>query len=82
MGRGRRESRPRPSFVGDAMPIPTRPYIIPGFRIALVREPGVKLAERPELRSAAEAVPILAQFIGETDREVFAIALLTVRRRQ
>jgi DNA repair protein RadC len=60
---------------------PTRPYSIPGFRIALVREPGVKLAERPELRSAAEAVPILAQFIGETDREVFAVALLTVRHR-
>ena len=27
-------------------PNPTRPYSIPGFRIALVREPGVKLAER------------------------------------
>jgi len=63
------------------IPKPTRPYTIPGFRIALVREPGVKLAERPELRSAAEAVPILAQFIGETDREVFAVALLTVRHR-
>ena len=62
-------------------PKPTRPYTIPGFRIALVREPGVRLAERPELRSAAEAVPILAQFIGETDREVFAVALLTVRHR-
>jgi hypothetical protein len=28
-------------------PNPTRPYTIPGFRIALVREPGVKLAGRP-----------------------------------
>ena len=62
-------------------PNPTRPYSIPGFRIALVREPGVKLAERPELRSPAEAVPMLAQYIGETDREVFAVALLTVRHR-
>ena len=62
-------------------PNPTRPYSIPGFRIALVREPGVKLAARPELRSPAEAVPMLAQYIGETDREVFAVALLTVRHR-
>jgi len=62
-------------------PNPTRPYSIPGFRIALVREPGVMLAERPELRSPAEAAPILAQYIGETDREVFAVALLTVRHR-
>jgi len=60
---------------------PTRPYTIPGFRIALVREPGVKLAERPQIRVAAEAAPLLAQYIGETDREVFAVALLTVRHR-
>jgi DNA repair protein RadC len=62
-------------------PNPTRPYTIPGFRIALVREPGVKLAERPQVRVAAEAAPLLAQYIGETDREVFAVALLTVRHR-
>jgi DNA repair protein RadC len=62
-------------------PNPTRPYTIPGFRIALVREPGVKLAERPQIRVAAEAAPLLAQYIGETDREVFAVALLTVRHR-
>ena len=62
-------------------PNPIRPYTIPGFRIALVREPGVKLAERPQIRVAAEAAPLLAQYIGETDREVFAVALLTIRRR-
>jgi DNA repair protein RadC len=62
-------------------PNPTRPYSIPGFRIALVREPGVKLAERPQLRVPAEAAPLLAQYIGETDREVFAVALLTIRHR-
>jgi DNA repair protein RadC len=60
---------------------PTRPYTIPGFRIALVREPGVKLAERPEVRVPAQAAPMLAQFIGEADREVFVIAMLTIRHR-
>ena len=65
------------------MPSPklTRPYSVPGFRIALVREPGVKLTERPQLRVPAEAAPLLAQYIGETDREVFAVALLTIRHR-
>ena len=62
-------------------PNPTRPYSIPGFRIALVREPGVKLAERPQLRLASHAAPMLAQYIGETDREVFVIAMLTIRHR-
>jgi DNA repair protein RadC len=60
---------------------PTRPYTIPGFRIALVREPGVRLAERPQFSSPTVAAPMLAQYIGETDREVFVIAMLTIRHR-
>jgi DNA repair protein RadC len=63
------------------IPNPTRPYSIPGFRIALVREPGVKLAGRPQARVPAEAAAMLAQYIGEVDREVFVIAMLTVRHR-
>jgi hypothetical protein len=62
-------------------PNPTRPYTIPGFRIALVREPGVKLAGRPQARVPAEAAAMLAQYIGEVDREVFVIAMLTIRHR-
>jgi hypothetical protein len=56
-------------------PTPTRPYSIPGFRIALVREPGVKVAGRPQARVPAEAAAMLAQYIGEVDREVFVIRL-------
>jgi DNA repair protein RadC len=59
----------------------TRTYHIPGFRICLVREPGVKLAERPQIRTPADAAPLLAEYIGETDREHFVVALLTVRHR-
>jgi len=62
-------------------PNPTRPYSIPGFRIALVREPGVKLAGRPQARVPAEAAAMLAQYIGEVDREVFVIAMITIRHR-
>ena len=51
-------------------PNPTRPYSIPGFRITLVREPGVKLAERPQMRDARAAAPLLAQYIGEAGRFV------------
>jgi DNA repair protein RadC len=60
---------------------PTRPYDIPGFRICLVREPGVSLAEKPALITPAAAAPVLRQYIGEADREQFVIALLTVRHR-
>ena len=60
---------------------PTRPYQFPGFRICLVREPGVALAERPLVRTPAAAAPLLAQYIGESDREQFVVALLTVRHR-
>ena len=44
---------------------PSRPYTVLGFRIVLVREPGVRLAERPRFRSPAEAAPMLAQYIGD-----------------
>ena len=59
----------------------TRPYAIPGFRIALVREPGVQLTERPQMLYPRAAVPILSEYIGDVDREVFVIAMLTVRHR-
>ncbi len=62
-------------------PNPTRPYSYPGFRVPLVREPGVKLAERPSLKTPAEAARVLAEYIGERDREVFVVALLTIRHR-
>src|SRR5260221_1331988 len=62
-------------------PEPTRPYSIPGFRIARVREPGLKLAERPRVTTPQEAARVLAQYVGESDREQFVVALLTVRHR-
>src|SRR5262245_60472902 len=62
-------------------PNPTRAYTIPGFRIALVREPGVRLAELPQMREPAEACRVFAEYIGESDREVFVVALLTARHR-
>lgn len=60
---------------------PTRPYSIPGFRICLVREPGVKLAERPQVATPASAARAIAEYLGESDREQFVVALLTVRHR-
>jgi len=62
-------------------PTSTRLYTIPGFRVALVREPGVKLAERPLLTDPAACVPVLAQYIGDADRELFVVAMLTIRHR-
>ncbi len=60
---------------------PTRPYTVAGFRISLVREPGVLLSERPSLASPREAAAVLSKYIGEMDREVFVVAMLTVRHR-
>lgn len=59
----------------------TRPYSIPGFRICLVREPGVKLAERPQMTAPASAARALSEYFGESDREQFVVAFLTVRHR-
>ena len=59
----------------------TKPYSIPGFRISLVREPGVKLAERPQINDSAAAARLFAEYFGESDREIFAMAMLSVRNR-
>jgi DNA repair protein RadC len=56
-------------------------YRIPGFRISIVREPGVKLAEKPQMNTPAVAAGIFRDYIGEVDRETFVVALLTVRHR-
>src|SRR4051812_18834754 len=56
-------------------------YSIPGFRISLVREPGVRLAERPLMNTPAAAARVFREYIGESDREQFVIAMLTVRHR-
>ena len=59
----------------------TKPYTIPGFRISLVREPGVTLTERPQIHGADAAARIFTEYLGESDREIFAMAMLSVRHR-
>ncbi len=56
-------------------------YRIPGFRVCLVREPGVALAEKPLVQTAAAAAKILSAYIGDVDRETFVLLMLTVRKR-
>ena len=58
-----------------------RVYNIPGVTVSLVREPGVTLATRPQMKAPAEAARILAEYIGDIDRETFVVALLSVRHR-
>jgi DNA repair protein RadC len=60
---------------------PLKAYRIPGFRIALVREDGVNLSERPQIRVPAEAARVIKEYIGDSDREQFVLAMLTVRHR-
>ena len=56
-------------------------YAVPALRISLVKEPGVNLASRPSVRIPADAAHLFADFLGETDRETFVAAFLTVRHR-
>jgi len=58
-----------------------RVYSIPGVSVSLVREEGVQLATRPLMKHPAEAAKLLAKYIGDRDREVFVVALLSVRHR-
>jgi DNA repair protein RadC len=61
----------------------TKPHVyhIPGVSISLVREEGVRLSARPQVREPRSAAKLLAQYIGDRDRETFVVALLSVRHR-
>lgn len=56
-------------------------YVIPGFRISLVREPGVNIADRPLLDNPHRAACAFRAYFGEQDREHFAVLMLSVRHR-
>jgi DNA repair protein RadC len=56
-------------------------YEVPGFKVSLVREPGLKLAEKPQMREPATAARLMHDYIGDVDRETFVVGLLTVRHR-
>ncbi len=64
-------------------PRPKRPTYIPAYRISLVREPSVRMEDRPQLRDASAAVrAIHALRAGHDDGiEHFGILLLDVRHR-
>jgi DNA repair protein RadC len=64
-------------------PRPKRPTYIPAYRISLVREPSVRMEDRPQLRDACAAVrAINALRAGHDDGvEHFGILLLDIRHR-
>jgi DNA repair protein RadC len=59
----------------------SRVYSIPGVSVSLVREEGLRLASRPQMKAPREAARLLMQYIGYRDRETFVVALLSVRHR-
>jgi DNA repair protein RadC len=59
----------------------SRVYSIPGVSVSLVREEGVRLAERPQMKEPGATARLLAKYIGDRDRETFVVALLSVRHR-
>ena len=64
-------------------PRPKRPTYVPAYRISLVREPSVRMEDRPQLRDAPAAVrAIHALRAGHDDGvEHFGVLLLDVRHR-
>jgi len=64
-----------PPRVGDPTARPQRPYCVPIYKVALVRESAITHT-RLQLRSAQDAAALLRQFVGDVDREYFVIILL------
>jgi DNA repair protein RadC len=57
-------------------------HTIHGFIVRLEREPGARrLSVRPVAHNAGSVARLLRRYVGERDREVFVVVLLTQRRR-
>ena len=54
---------------------PQRPYRVPIYTVALVREAAIT-HPRPQLRTSQDAAALLRQFLGAVDREHFVVVLL------
>jgi DNA repair protein RadC len=59
---------------------PTRPYATPIYRVMLVREAHVTLAQ-PQLRSSRDAAVLFRQHLGNVDREYFLVAMLDQKNK-
>ena len=65
-----------PSSLALTLHKATRPYVIPIYKVTLVRETQLS-APREGLRNAAQAAALVRRYLGAVDREHFLVVLLT-----
>jgi DNA repair protein RadC len=63
-----------------ARPAVHRPYRVPVYRVTLVREAHVTLAQ-PQIRSSRDAAVVFRQYLGDVDREHFLVAMLDQKNK-
>jgi DNA repair protein RadC len=59
---------------------PARPYRAPVYRVMLVREANVTLAQ-PQIRSSRDAAVVFREYLGNVDREHFLVAMLDQKNK-
>jgi DNA repair protein RadC len=60
---------------------PRRPYSIPVYKIALVRETALKMPHRPRMVSSVDVAEIVRTYLAGTDREHFLVLTLDCKNR-
>jgi DNA repair protein RadC len=63
----------------SAAPTP-RPYVVPIYKVSLVRDGRLATAQ-PQLRCSADAAELFRAFLGNVDREHFMVAMLDRKHR-
>lgn len=56
-------------------------YLIPAYKVQLVREGTVTMHDRPNITCAEEISEVFMTYLGETDREHFMIAMLDTKNK-
>jgi DNA repair protein RadC len=59
---------------------PARPYATPIYRVSLIREANVTLAQ-PQIRSSRDAAVVFREHLGNVDREHFMVGMLDQKNK-
>jgi DNA repair protein RadC len=70
---------------GELFPLspqpPRRPYSVPVYKIALVRETALTVPHRPRVLSSVDVAALVRTYLAGTDREHFLVLTLDAKNR-
>ena len=59
----------------------THRYLIPAYKVSLVRDGSIKMDNRPQMRNASDFYAVLKDWFLDRDRESFVVVMLNAKNK-